>query len=420
MAQLQTALFILQGSAAQTYAGTGTTTAPLANFEVDNALGLTLSSTNNVIASRVILFTGSVTNANKITLGNGGSTTGTVQIGNTTTPTAAGSFDVPLTFNLGSGGEVISYLRTTSSRSTGGEVNPTRSLTSFTYDDNDATHNLTVAGGDLTVTGTTTFTNGQVVTGANNLIIGSAGTVTRTNGYVHGNLRKTYTATGSKTFEVGTDNGYSPVAANVTAGTFPAIFTAKAVQGKQPNIPGANALSRYWTLAGTGLTANLTFNYLAGDVVGTEANYKIVKYNGSFTQFTPTTLNTTTHVATLNGVSSFSDWTLAEPGALLSTNANLSNLTISAGTLTPAFASGTLSYTASVSNATTSITETPTVADATATVKVNGTAVVSGNPSARSALAVGSNVITTVVTAQDGTTTRTYTVTVTRAAAPTR
>ena len=408
------ALYFL-GSAAQTYAGTGTTTAPLANFEVDNALGLTLSSTNNVIASRVILFTGSVTNSNKITLGNGGSTTGTVQIGNTTTPTAAGSFDVPLTFNLGSGGEVISYLRTTSSRSTGGEVNPTRSLTTFTYDDNDATHNLTVSGGDLTVTGTTTLTNGRVVTGANILIIGSAGTVARTNGYVDGNLRKTYTATGSKTFEVGTANGYSPIAANVTAG-HPGSFTAKAVQGKQPNIPGANALSRYWTLAATGLTANLTFNYLAGDVVGTEANYKIVKYNGSFTQFTPTTLNTTTHVATLNGVSSFSDWTLAEAGALLSTNANLSNLTISAGTLTPAFASGTLSYTASVSNATTSITETPTVADATATVKVNGTAVVSGNPSGPISLAVGSNVITTVVTAQDGTTTRTYTVTVTRAA----
>jgi hypothetical protein len=126
-------------------------------------------------------------------------------------------------------------------------------------------------------------------------------------------------------------------------------------EGKQPNILGANALSRYWTLAATGLTANLTFNYLAGDVVGTEANYKIVKYNGTFTQFTPTTLNTTTHVATLNGVSSFSDWTLAEPGAILSSNANLSNLTISAETLTPAFASGTLSYTASVSNATTSI-----------------------------------------------------------------
>ena len=400
------------GTAAQTYAGTGTTTAPLANFGVDNALGLTLSSTNNVIASRVVLLTGSVTNSNKITLGNGDSTTGTVQIGNTTTPTAAGSFDVPLTFNLGTGGEIVSYLRTTTSRTTGGEINPTRTLTNLTYDDNDIAHGLTVAGGDLTVTGTTALTNGRVVT-ANTLIIGSAGTVTRTNGYVNGNLRKTYTATGTKTFEVGTDNGYSPIAANVTAGT--GAFTAKAVQGQQPNISGANALQRYWTLAATGLTANLTFNYLAGDVVGTEANYKIVKYNGSFTQFTPTTLNTTTHVATLNGVSSFSDWTLAEPGALLSSNANLSNLTISAGTLTPAFTSGTLGYTASVPNATTTITETPTVADATATVKVNGTAVVSGSASAPISLNVGDNVITTVVTAQNGTT-RTYTVTVTRAA----
>ena len=99
---------------------------------------------------------------------------------------------------------------------------------------------LTVSGGDLTVTGSTTLTNGRVVTGANNLIIGSAGTVTRTNGYVDGNLRKTYTASGSKTFEVGTANGYSPIAANVTAGT--GTFTAKAVQGQQPNITGVNAL----------------------------------------------------------------------------------------------------------------------------------------------------------------------------------
>src|SRR6185436_7946856 len=156
------------GSTAQTYTGSGTTTAPMTSLEVDNALGLTLSSTNNVITSRVVLFTGSVTNANKITLGNGGSTIGTVQIGNTTTPTAAGTFDVPLTFNLGSGGEVISYLRTTASRSTGGEINPTRTLASLTYDDNNTSHTLTVSGGDLTVTGATTLTNGRVVTGANN------------------------------------------------------------------------------------------------------------------------------------------------------------------------------------------------------------------------------------------------------------
>ncbi|WP_429126125.1 cadherin-like beta sandwich domain-containing protein [Ensifer sp. 4252] len=105
--------------------------------------------------------------------------------------------------------------------------------------------------------------------------------------------------------------------------------------------------------------------------------------------------------------------TRAEPP---STNANLSGLGLSSGTLTPAFASATTSYAASVPNATTSLTVTPDVSDATATVTVNGVAVTSGAASGAIALAVGANTVTTVVTAEDGTTTKTYTVTVTRAA----
>jgi predicted outer membrane repeat protein len=96
-------------------------------------------------------------------------------------------------------------------------------------------------------------------------------------------------------------------------------------------------------------------------------------------------------------------------------DATLSALSLSSGTLSPTFATTTLSYTASVTNGTTSVTVTPTVNDATATVKVNGTTVLSGSASGTIALSVGSNVITTVVTAQDGSTTKTYTVTVTRA-----
>ena len=99
-----------------------------------------------------------------------------------------------------------------------------------------------------------------------------------------------------------------------------------------------------------------------------------------------------------------------------SSNADLSNLVLSSGTLTPAFALGTTSYTASVANSVTSITVTPTAADATATITVNGATVASGSASGSIALSVGANTITTVVTAQDGTTTKTYTVTVTRAA----
>ncbi len=98
---------------------------------------------------------------------------------------------------------------------------------------------------------------------------------------------------------------------------------------------------------------------------------------------------------------------------IVSANANLSGLALSAGTLAPVFASGTTSYTATVLNTTATLSVTPTVADSAATVKVNGTAVAS-NASASLSLNVGSNTVATVVTAQDGSTTKTYTVVVTR------
>ncbi|MEI6569779.1 MAG: cadherin-like beta sandwich domain-containing protein, partial [Verrucomicrobiota bacterium] len=65
-------------------------------------------------------------------------------------------------------------------------------------------------------------------------------------------------------------------------------------------------------------------------------------------------------------------------------------------------------------NAITSITITPTVAQANATVTVNGTLVTSGSPSGPVSLTVGPNTITVVVTAQDGVAVRSYTVAVTR------
>ena len=105
----------------------------------------------------------------------------------------------------------------------------------------------------------------------------------------------------------------------------------------------------------------------------------------------------------------------------LSTNADLSALTLSSGMLSPNFASGTSAYTASVSNATTSITVTPTRSQANATVeaRVNGGSyapVSSATASGALLLNVGINIVDLRVTAQDGTTQRTYTVTVTRMA----
>ena len=97
-----------------------------------------------------------------------------------------------------------------------------------------------------------------------------------------------------------------------------------------------------------------------------------------------------------------------------STDATLSGLTLS-GVNIGTFASDTTSYTADVANSVTETTVTPTVNDSGATyvIKLGGVTDADGTVS----LAVGSNVITVVVTAEDDSTTKTYTVTVTRAAA---
>ena len=99
--------------------------------------------------------------------------------------------------------------------------------------------------------------------------------------------------------------------------------------------------------------------------------------------------------------------------AVASTDANLSALTISSGTLTPTFNSNTLSYTATVANGVSSVTVTPTRNQPDATITVNGNAVTSGSASSTINLNSGSNTITIVVTAQDGTTTKTYAIIVT-------
>ncbi len=95
-----------------------------------------------------------------------------------------------------------------------------------------------------------------------------------------------------------------------------------------------------------------------------------------------------------------------------SNNANLSGLTISAGTLNPTFASGTPNYTDSVPIGTSSCSITPTTADPGATLSINGVPAPSGTPTSIG-LSPGTNPISIQVTAADGVTTQAYTLTVT-------
>ena len=113
-------------------------------------------------------------------------------------------------------------------------------------------------------------------------------------------------------------------------------------------------------------------------------------------------------------------YTAVEPsvalGSITQNSATLSNLTISSGTLTPTFVPATTNYTDALANNVNSLTVTPTTSQASSTVTVNGATVNSGSASGSISLKPGSNVITIIVTAPDGTTQDTYTITVTVAA----
>jgi hypothetical protein len=308
---------------AQTYSGTGTAgtvALPLAGFGVANVAGLNVQAP--MITLRVNLFSGPVNNASLVTLGVGGTSTAVVQVSQAGSPVFGGRFIPAPTWNLGSGGEIILYLQEPGQRQTGTEVNPTRTLFQLQVDN---TFGINITGGDLTVTGniagTLTMTNGRIATGANTLYLSdSAATVVRTNGFVDGNFKKRYTATANRFFEIGTVNGYSPVEVNVTAGTFPADFTAKAVEGPAPNIlPLDKALQRYWTLTGTGVTATLVFHYIDPTDVPPTANesaFHIYRHDPGVYTDLGGTIDTVADTGTITGITQFPEWwTLAEPGA---------------------------------------------------------------------------------------------------------
>ncbi|MDF0674442.1 MAG: cadherin-like beta sandwich domain-containing protein [Nitrospira sp.] len=102
--------------------------------------------------------------------------------------------------------------------------------------------------------------------------------------------------------------------------------------------------------------------------------------------------------------------------AALGGNNNLSALTVSPGTLTPAFSAGTEDYTVHVGSTVTSVRVTPRVQDTAATTTVNGQGTNSGQARTITLNGAGSNTLVNIaVTAPNGSQ-KTYSVNVIRAA----
>lgn len=166
-------------------------------------------------------------------------------------------------------------------------------------------------------------------------------------------------------------------------------------------------------------TPTLTVDPTTNDPLATVTVNGVIVPSG--TQSSPITLNGIV-TTTINMLVTASDGVTTHSYSIVvyetgSNNAFLSALSVSTGSalVSSSTGPGTFNYTTSVNPGTTSLTVTPTTADPTATVQVNGVSVASGSASGSIPLnATGTTTINTVVTAQDGKTTQTYSIIVSK------
>lgn len=229
---------------------------------------------------------------------------------------------------------------------------------------------------------------------------GAALNITSNNGYA----QKTYVKITGGSFI--SDNGYAVYEGIAKSGSTPAVPAAVAsyatlsIEGgffKGNNVRGTvslNEMANRAVISGGYFNVPFTSDYIVKDDRGLEllVNQDSYQYEYGY----------------VVGVRKPTD-----PVQPSSSNNNLSALTLSKGTLTPAFDKDTTSYTATVDETVDSITVTPVTEDSLASIQVNGKTVASGKASEAIALQEGENIITVVVTAQNGEQ-KTYTIKVTR------
>ena len=356
-----------------------------------------------VPATNVVVTTGSFT---QITCKTPAGTAGTVDV---VVSTTAGGSSAALTnaFTFASGPpSKLAYGVQPSSATAGTSLAP-----AVTVQIQDAQGNPTTSTADVvlamgsnpggsTLSGTTTVTAVAGTATFSNLSLNRAGI-----GYTLSASSTTLTGTTSNAFNI---NATRPT---VTSATSTAIGSSAATLGGNVTGDGGGTITNQGVvfartsvnsspqLAGTGVT-NVAAGTSGTGIFTTGVTGLAPETNYSFAAY----------AANSAGTSYSSTGTFKT----LSNNAALSGLSLSAGTLNPVFDSATTTYSMYVPNTTLALTVTPTVANSAATVQVNGTPVASGTASGAISLAVGSNPVTTMVTAQDGTT-KTYTVPVIRA-----
>ena len=266
----QTTTFTGNGPALQQLTGAA------GNLTVFGALVLNNAQTNGTLQlGGNALTAGTLTLAKGTLNDNGNTITALSDVLNSAVHTSSGSGSLTLggTTNQNVGGNGLGKF---------GNLTLNNAAGATTTTNQEATNVLSIPSGVLTI-------------GSNLLWLSNPGTALagtfdathfiRTNGIVADlGLRKSYPAAASNfTFPVGAAAKYTPVQMNVTGTSSAGTITVQPIDLAHPSTtdPLAKELKYFWKVSSTGLastTVNQQFTYLAGDVNGTEANYKLGRF----------------------------------------------------------------------------------------------------------------------------------------------
>jgi len=291
-----------------------------------------------------------------------------------------------------------------------------------------------VTGGPGTVTYTVTYADANF----NTSNLGNSAITLITGGTANGTVNVTgsgtsYTVTisnitgeGTLGISVGAGNA-SDLAGNVDAGAGPsANFNVVTTDATLSNLAiNVGKLTPVFSPGVTSYTRNVVNGVTSIMVTPTtsDPNATLTINNAEAASGSPTSVPLSVGSNTITITVTASDGTTTDTYTLTVTRAGstddlLSFLKLTNGVKIQIFHSNLTSYTANVVNGVMSTQVTPVAKDPNATILVNGTeAVASATASDPIALSVGPNTITVKVTAQDGVTSLTYTVVITRAAA---
>ena len=304
-------LWFYYGNGTQTLSGSGTFTAPLYELRIENPFGVTLAQSSPISTARVSLVRGTLANSNTLTLGNGGSTTGTTQFGDTSSPYPGGNYDVAPAFNAGTGGVRVEYQQESGPRTSGLEIPGSRTLAGVTVNNSNG---VTLSGGPITINSFLTLTSGLLHTSSGNLSTLTSAITSPPAGsatsYVDGPLAlQVNTATNtSRTFGIGSPWGWRPVVLkNFHSNGTPQTYTAQVVEGGTGGTPSAPLVYldpvRYVRIQNTAnvfstTTANVQLSYNAAQPIGSTGTARVAESStpagtyasrGATTSSSPTT-----------------------------------------------------------------------------------------------------------------------------------